>query len=192
MGRRSKYFEGFQKGYENGKLNVVADIDYYVQNRMKKSKARDKLIEYLDTHYKDYLPRFGTIEPTEYEKKHCYCSTFRYRDIDVDIFDDDYGQQFYFYYKGSSYSCGSFNPDYEECVKYVIDKDLDEIYSFIKIDDKYSGAYLRYLDHEHTKIVLTYRLKQINVFDDISDIDSLITQSTKILDDLFTIENINN
>ena len=45
----------------------------------------------------------------------------KYRGFTVKLLDDEYGQQFYFYFNGKEYSCGSFNPCPEYEVQSVID-----------------------------------------------------------------------
>lgn len=45
----------------------------------------------------------------------------KYRGFTVKLLDDEYGQQFYFYFNGKEYSCGSFNPYPEYEVQSVID-----------------------------------------------------------------------
>lgn len=103
------------------------------------------------------IPSFGTSEPTEYEKKHCFVRTFGYRNINVDIFVDDYGQCYYFYLLGEQYSCGSFDPFPEDYIKYEIDKRLDTLCFLGNINKKYWGAEVKYDDIEHTSRSLYYR-----------------------------------
>lgn len=52
---------------------------------------------------------------------------FCYKGFEVEIFDDEDGQQFWFEFNGKEYGCGSFNPFPEEEIKYVIDEYLKEI-----------------------------------------------------------------
>lgn len=49
---------------------------------------------------------------------------FCYKGFEVEIKDDEYGQQFYFEFNGNEYSCGAFNPYPEEVIKWVIDRYL--------------------------------------------------------------------
>lgn len=51
---------------------------------------------------------------------------FCYKGFEVEIKDDEYGQQFYFEFNGNEYSCGAFNPYPEEVIKWVIDRYLKE------------------------------------------------------------------
>lgn len=37
------------------------------------------------------------------------------------VFNDDFGQQYYFYYKGKCVGCGAYNPDYEDFIKEYLD-----------------------------------------------------------------------
>ena len=55
-----------------------------------------------------------------------YLTTYTYRGISVDIYVDEPGQQFYFYYHDKAVGCGAFNPDYEDVVRYFVDADLDK------------------------------------------------------------------
>lgn len=52
---------------------------------------------------------------------------FCYRGFEVEILDDEDGQQFWFEFNGREYGCGAFNPFPEEEVKAVIDTYLEEI-----------------------------------------------------------------
>lgn len=52
--------------------------------------------------------------------------TVTYRGVKIDVYDDDYGQCFYFTYKGHEYSCGTYNTDYYGEIISVVDDDLDE------------------------------------------------------------------
>lgn len=49
---------------------------------------------------------------------------FCYKGFEVEVKDDEYGQQFYFEFNGKEYSCGAFNPYPEEEIKWVIDRYL--------------------------------------------------------------------
>ena len=52
---------------------------------------------------------------------------FCYKGFEVEVKDDEYGQQFYFEFNGKEYSCGAFNPYPEEEIKWVIDRYLKGI-----------------------------------------------------------------
>jgi len=100
-------------------------------------------------------PKFGKRKPTKYERENCYCKTHSYRDYDIDIFNDDCGQCFYFYFNNEGISCGTYNCYPEEYIEYVIDHYLDTIYIFHK-EKKFYGAKIVFDDHEHTKASLYY------------------------------------
>ena len=172
--KKTKMQESFNRGYEQGKLNVVEQVYFFVE-RLKDSKVKNKIKEFLLKEFEEYVPIFGKTSPTAYEKKFCFVTTYTYRGIDVDIFEDDYGQCYYFYYNDESISCGTYNLDYESYVKYVIDRDLDKIMDFSIVDDKFFGAYCKYANHEHTKVAFTFRGELIDTYDiDENDKDSII------------------
>lgn len=50
----------------------------------------------------------------------------RYRGKKVKVYIDDYGQCYYFIYKGNEYPCGAYNIDYLGEIVGVIDADLNE------------------------------------------------------------------
>ncbi len=52
----------------------------------------------------------------------------RYRGERVKVYADDYGQCYYFVYKGHSYSCGMYNYDYLREIVDTVDYDLDETF----------------------------------------------------------------
>lgn len=58
----------------------------------------------------------------------------RYRKKRIVIYLDDYGQSFYFKYKGETYYCGAFNIDYYTQVIDVIDDDLDRVF-YVRNDE---------------------------------------------------------
>lgn len=66
-------------------------------------------------------------KPTLREILHDKVKTIFYRGKAVRVFNDDPGQQYYFYYKGERIGCGAFNPDYEGFVKSFLDDRLDYI-----------------------------------------------------------------
>ena len=172
MGRKSKYIEGIERGYDMGISSAVGRIFREVEE-MKDSKAKKALLDYIWKNFEEYIPNFGSDEPSAYERKFCYHTTYTYRDIPVEIFSDDNGQCFYFYYKGKSYGCGSFNPDYEEVVKYVIDHDLDDIINFA--ERGFYGGFCKYANWEHTKVDFIFRGELVETFDvDESDPESVV------------------
>ena len=67
------------------------------------------------------------VKPTKKELKECKLKTITYRGISVDIFIDDYGQSYYCYFDNECISFGTYNFNYEEDVKYLIDKKLDGV-----------------------------------------------------------------
>lgn len=162
--KKTKIQESFNRGYEQGKLNAIESIYFFVE-RLKDSKVKNKIKEFLLKEFEEYVPIFGETSPTAYEKKFCFVTTYTYRGLDIDIFNDDYGQCYYFYYKDKFHSCGTYNFDYESCVKYEVDRDLDKIMDFSIVDDKFFGAYCTYANHEHTKVDFTFRGELIDTYD---------------------------
>jgi hypothetical protein len=52
----------------------------------------------------------------------------KYRGKRIKVYIDDYGQSYYFRYKGKSYGCGTYNFDYLGEIVSVVDNDLDEVF----------------------------------------------------------------
>ena len=83
---------------------------------------------------------------------------FNYRGMQVNIYNDDNSQCFdyeIFDVNGNKVcqgSCGTYNFDYESEPKFMIDEMLD----VITRSDKPHGI-LRFVDHEHTTIILQHR-----------------------------------
>lgn len=106
-------------------------------------------------------------------------TSFNYRGMRVDIYDDDPGQCFdyeIFDVNGNKVcqgSCGTYNFDYESEPKFMIDEMLDVI---TRIDEPH--GILRFADHEHTTITLqhrstiikTYTITPVHDLDDITRI----------------------
>lgn len=175
----------FDKGYEHGKSKGITDIFYEIAENSN-FKKKDEILKYIKEKYAEYIRDFGVTKPTKYEIKFCFLFTYSYRGYDIDIFDDDYGQQYYFYFNGHQCSCGAYNLDYESCIKYEIDNFLDIIHIFKDEKGHCIGAELRYIDNDHTKASLQFRLDELKVFNmnEIS-VDKAIAESKKILNSLF-------
>lgn len=163
----SEYQQGFEQGYDSGKTDMITDIYNFV-DLQEDSSVKREILDYITTHYEEFIKRFGLDKPTAYENKFCYDKTFEYRGFKIDIFDDDYGQQCYFYFNNRSYPCGSYNYYPEEYIKYVVDEFLDLDFDFRVVDVKYFGAYLKYSNHKHTKMTLTFRGEVLKEFTDLS------------------------
>lgn len=52
----------------------------------------------------------------------------KYRGKRIRVYDDDYGQCYYFIYNGKPYSCGTYNFDYIDEIISVVDDDLDKVF----------------------------------------------------------------
>lgn len=52
----------------------------------------------------------------------------KYRGERISVYDDDYGQAYYFLYKGKTYGCGAYNFDYIGEIMSVVDDDLDKVF----------------------------------------------------------------
>lgn len=86
-------------------------------------------------------------------------SIFKYRGYEVEIFIDDYGQQFYCYLDGEEIGFGAFNTEYKEDLKYLIDKKLDFI------DYVSGGGILEWFDNgNYRDIKLSYHGRIIKIF----------------------------
>ena len=87
-----------------------------------------------------------------------FFTSFNYRGMLVDIYNDDSGQCFdyeIFDVNGNKVcqgSCGTYNLDYESEPKFIIDEMLD----IITRSDEPHGI-LRFADNEHTTITLQHR-----------------------------------
>lgn len=71
---------------------------------------------------------FGKMDPTPMKmESEEYIETITYRGISVPIFCDDYGQCFYCILDNEVVSFGSFQAEYEEEVKALIDYKIDKV-----------------------------------------------------------------
>jgi len=89
-----------------------------------------------------------------------------YRGEHVDFYMDDYGQQFYTVYDGGEISFGTYNKNYKEDMKYIIDRKLDVITTFPELQQEgIYGAELRWFDNGGwDDIKLTYKCRIIHVY----------------------------
>ena len=74
----------------------------------------------------DFQDFFDTkIDPKPMKIEHeDYIETIHYRGVDVPIFCDDYGQCFYCIFNGETMAFGSFQSEYEDEVRHLIDYEL--------------------------------------------------------------------
>lgn len=112
----------------------------------------------------------------------------KYRNIDVNVYEDDYGQCYYLRWRNQENkiqeeNCGSYNPDYEEVVRYCIDNMLDHI-AGRNIFGPYYGTELRYIDPDHKQFELTHRMESVKIYDsaDFSSKEEMIEQAKKDID----------
>lgn len=106
-----------------------------------------------------------------------FFTSFNYRGMQVDIYNDDPGQCFDYEIfdvnsnKVCQGSCGTYNSDYESEPKFMIDEMLD----VITHSDEPHGI-LRFADHEHTTITLQHRDTIIKTYTitSVHDLDDII------------------
>ena len=90
-----------------------------------------------------------------------FVETYEYRGISVDIYNDDYGQQFYCTLFGEEVGFGAFNLNYREDLEYLIDEKLDVIARF----PKFHGSCLRWFDNGgYRDIKLVYKQRILKIF----------------------------
>lgn len=86
-------------------------------------------------------------------------ATVHYRGYDVNVYNDDYGQSYYFYFDGRCIGCGAYNFDYEGCIHYEIDKKLDYIETIHNEKPHHPSGSVEYMFNQETgecKKVLRY------------------------------------
>ena len=128
------------------------------------------------------------LEISDHSNESNFVETYTYRGISVDIYNDDFGQQFYCTLFGEEVGFGAFNLNYREDLEYLIDEKLDVITRFPK-SPKFHGSCLRWFDNGgHRDIKLTYRQRILKVFlvgdPDSINFEKLESESEKILDKL--------
>lgn len=67
------------------------------------------------------------LRPSVNELMDCKVDVVYHRGKVIWVFNDDAGQQLYFYYKGECVGCGAYNPDYEDFIKRYLDDKMDFI-----------------------------------------------------------------
>jgi len=86
-----------------------------------------------------------------------------YRDVHIDFYNDDPGQQVYTEWEGRTLGFGAYNTMYKEDMKKLIDKKLDTIYEFDK-DSGYLGTCISWFDNNGwDDIKITYRTRIIKI-----------------------------
>ena len=159
-------------------LNTITDIVEQIDKKEKPSKDLKTIRDYICARYSQYYMHFGTTDPTPYENKFCFVAKYIHRGVAVDVYMDDCGQQYYFYYKHQAYSCGAYC-DFEPVVKYIIDNDLDTICSYVDHNPKFAGAYCRFANKAHTKVNITYRNEVVKTYKVDKDDPSSVTKIRK-------------
>jgi len=177
------------RNFEWGKVDLASEVNKLLDESLKENINIKDFAKKFKKEYAPYIASYGSKKPTKFELKFNYWKTYNYRGFKVKIFDDDYGQQYYFYFKGKCIGCGAYNFDWEGCVQYGVDHYWDEIYDVSNLDKKYLGAYLQYNNHEHTEILFTYRMEEAGLFypkeDGTFDIEDIKKQCVDGLEHLF-------
>lgn len=75
--------------------------------------------------FQDFFQKLNP-EPMKMERED-YTETIYYKGVSVPIFCDDYGQCFYCIFDNEVISFGSFQPDYEDEVRHLIDYKIDKV-----------------------------------------------------------------
>ena len=75
--------------------------------------------------FQDFFQKLNP-EPMKLERED-YIETIHYKGVSVPIFCDDYGQCFYCIFDNEVISFGSFQPDYEDEVRHLIDYKIDKV-----------------------------------------------------------------
>jgi len=89
-----------------------------------------------------------------------FIETIEYRGYKVDIYCDYAGQSFFCNLDGEEINFGSYNVDFEEDLKFVIDTKLDTITRF----DEFPGARLVWFDNGgYWDIELVYRMRVLYI-----------------------------
>jgi len=80
----------------------------------------------LFTTFSEYKEFFDKLNPRPMVMEHLeYIETIEYRGMCVPIFCDDYGQCFYCIFNNKEMAFGSFQTEYEDEVKCLIDHEID-------------------------------------------------------------------
>ena len=70
-----------------------------------------------------------SLRPSLKEILHNKVDVVHYLGKHIMVFDDEPGQQYYFYYKGNCIGCGAYNSDYEDFIKEYLDDKINFICS---------------------------------------------------------------
>jgi hypothetical protein len=77
-------------------------------------------------------------------------ATVHYRGYDINVYNDDYGQCYYFYFDDRCISCGTYNLDYESCVHWEVDQKLDHIETIYNEKPYHPSAEIRWMFDQET------------------------------------------
>lgn len=99
----------------------------YIKEKEEKTTSRSPIYEITNIGYEFIAKNRAYLRPTLDEYVHHKVATVKYRGKKIWVFDDEPGQQYYFYWKGECVGCGSFNPLYEDFIKDFLDTKLDFI-----------------------------------------------------------------
>lgn len=179
--------------FEWGKVDLATKVNDLLDYSLKENINIQEFAKKFKKEYAPYINIWGKTKPTKFELKFNYLETYKYRGFKIKVFDDDSGQQYYFYFNNKCIGCGAYNFDYKGCIENEVDHYLDDIFDFYDLDKKYAGAYLKYNNHEHTEILFTYRLDMIKVIfypkeDGTFNIEEIKQHCVDKLEDLFASE----
>lgn len=99
----------------------------YIRKKEEKTPAGDPSYEVAEEGKSFMTKNPVYLRPTLKEILCQQVGTIRYLGKRVRIFNDEAGQQYYFYYEGSCVGCGAYNPSYEDFVKGYLDSRLSFI-----------------------------------------------------------------
>lgn len=115
------YLYEIQLGKRIAEINHIKDLaplkqmcfDWY-QKLLGSCENQDSYLEKVEP---ENTPTLGECE---------YLYTYIYRGEIIDVFLDDYGQQYIFVVDKEEYSCGAYNTYIKDDIMYIVDKKLDE------------------------------------------------------------------
>ena len=105
----------------------LSGMDYPHDAQYSKDRYEWEDCEDLYKDYEEFMDLFGGIGQNlmKFEKLE-YVETIVYRGQHVPVFLDDYGQCFFCIFNNEEVVFGSYQSDYEDDVRYLIDKKLDK------------------------------------------------------------------
>lgn len=125
----------------------------YVRKKEDKTSSGNPIYEITEEGEKFVAQNPVYLRPSLREILHRRVDVIHYMGKRIMVFDDEPGQQYYFYYEGNCVSCGAYNPHYKNFIKEYLDRKVSFICSIDTPEYPLMKATLEYRSNKTKHVV---------------------------------------